>query len=45
VRGTKFGKGEILLDSRGRVVDDAYVESAVEDALSEVAEDRPEDKP
>ena len=30
------GKDEVLRDSRGRVIDDEYVEGAVEDAISEV---------
>jgi hypothetical protein len=34
------GQDEVLRDSRGCVIDDAYVEGAVEDALSEVTERR-----
>lgn len=30
------GPQEVLRDSRGRVIDDAYVEAAVEDALQQV---------
>lgn len=30
------GRGEVLRDSRGRVVDDAYVDDSVEDALQQV---------
>jgi hypothetical protein len=40
LRGTKVRKGEILRDSRGRVIDDAYVEGAVADALSKVTKGR-----
>jgi hypothetical protein len=29
-------EGDVLHDSKGRVVDDAYVEAAVDDALSQV---------
>lgn len=34
------GSDEILRDSRGRVIDDAYVEHAVEDALRYVSKRR-----
>ena len=33
VLGADVPDGEVLRDSKGRVVDDAYVESAVEDAV------------
>lgn len=36
VRGTKVRKDEILRDSRGRVIDEVYVDGAVADALSKV---------
>ena len=44
LRGTSIRKDEVLRDSRGRIVDDAYVERAVEDALSNVTDDRQQDK-
>lgn len=34
--GPDFPVGEVLRDTEGRVVDDAYVDSAVEDALRRV---------
>lgn len=34
--GPDLGEDEELRDSRGRVVDDAYVDSAVEDAITQV---------
>jgi hypothetical protein len=35
-RGTAVGRGEVLRDSRSRVVDDEYVDRAVDDALAQV---------
>jgi hypothetical protein len=43
LRGTKVRKGEVLRDSRGRTVDNAYVDRAVKDALVKAAE-RPRKK-
>jgi hypothetical protein len=34
--GPTVGRNEVLRDSRGRVIDDAYVEGAVEDAVAYV---------
>lgn len=36
VQGADVGDREVLHDSKGRVVDDAYVKGAVEDALRRV---------
>lgn len=36
VQGPDVPDGEVLRDSKGRVIDDAYVESATEDALRRV---------
>jgi hypothetical protein len=33
------GDDEVLHDSRGRIIDDAYIEGAVEDALSTTSTD------
>jgi len=44
LRGTRVPKDEILRDSRGRLIDDAYVDQAVEDALVKVAKERRSDK-
>ena len=43
-QSSTVGKDEVLRDSSGRVIDDEYVQRAVEDALSAVAEDRRENK-
>lgn len=40
LRGTRVPKDEILRDSHGRLIDDAYVDQAVEDALAKVVKDR-----
>lgn len=42
LRGSKVRKGEVLRNSLGRVIDVAYVEGAVADALSALAK-RPRD--
>lgn len=36
VSGTDLAKDEVLRDSQGRVVDDEYVDGAVEDAIHKV---------
>lgn len=36
VQGSDLADGEVVRDSKGRVIDDAYAEGAVEDALRRV---------